>query len=256
MLSFRSILLGCLALSTTASAQWFNHPTAGIPRKADGKPDLEAAVPKTANGKPDISGLWQPQGGYVANIAKDLKAGEVLPFQPWADKLAAYRKETHGKDDPTGYCIPGGVPRSNLVGGYPFKIFQVPGEVVIMYEAVHTFRQIFTDGRALPKDPNPTWLGYSIGRWEGDDFVVDTAGFNDKGWLDNQGTPATDALRVTERFHRRDFGHMDVRITIDDAKAYTKPWSMTLPLALSADNELLEYVCAENNKDIEHLVGK
>jgi hypothetical protein len=131
-----------------------------------------------------------------------------------------------------------------------------PGMVVILYEAVHSFRQIFTDGRPLPKDPNPTWLGYSIGRWDGDTFVVETAGFNDKGWLDNGGHPATDALHVTERFRRRDFGHMEIQFTIDDPKAYTKPWNVTMPLALLPDTELLEYICNENNKDLEHLVGK
>jgi hypothetical protein len=128
--------------------------------------------------------------------------------------------------------------------------------VMILYEAVHSFRQIFTDGRALPNQPNPTWMGYSVGHWEGDAFVVETAGFNDRGWLDNDGHPGTDALRVTERFQRRTVGNMDVVITIDDAKAYTKPWTVTLPLTLVPDGELLEYVCNENNKDLEHLVGK
>jgi hypothetical protein len=120
-----------------------------------------------------------------------------------------------------------------------------------MYEAVHGYRQIFTDGRDLPKDPNPTWFGYSVGRWEGNDFVVQTAGFNDMGWLDNSGKPATDALKVTERFRRKDFGHMDIEMTIDDAKAYTRPWTVTLPLTYQADTELLEYMCNENNKYFE-----
>ena len=243
-----------ILLAAAASAQWLGYPTPGIPRTPDGKPDLSAPAPKTADGRTDLSGIWMPRGGYIANIAKDLKPGE-LGFQPWAETLFKHRQETKSKDDPTGYCIPGGVPRSDLVG-YPFKIIEAPGMVVILYEAVHSFRQIFTDGRELPKDPNPTWMGYSIGHWEGDTLVAETAGFNDKGWLDNGGHPNTEALHVTERFRRRDFGNAEIRITIDDPKAYTKPWSMTLPLGYAPDIELLEYVCNENNKDIEHLVGK
>ena len=244
-------MAGLFALA--ASGQWLNYPTAGIPRTPDGKPDLSAPAPKTTNGKPDLSGLWRPVGGYVANIAKDLKADEV-PFQPWAEALFKQRQENHSKDDPTGWCVPGGVPRSDLVG-YPFKILQSPELVVILYEAVHSFRQIFMDGRQLPKDPNPAWMGYSIAKWEDDTLVVETMGFNDHGWLDNGGRPSTDALRVTERIRRRDFGNAEIRITIDDPKAYMKPWTVTLPLALEADTELLEYVCGENNKDIPHLVG-
>ena len=138
---------------------------------------------------------------------------------------------------------------------YPFKILQVPGMVVVLYEAVHSYRQIFTDGREFPADMNPAWFGYSIGRWEGETFAVQTTGFNDHGWLDNSGRPATDALRVTERFRRKDFGHMDMQITIDDPKAYTKPWTVTLPLTFQADTELLEYICNENNRYFE-LVPK
>jgi hypothetical protein len=226
--------------------QWLKYPTPGIPRTPDGKPNLSAPAPKTADGKPDISGLWQPGAGYVGNIAKDLKPEDV-PYQPWAEALYKRRRETNSKDDPTAQCIVGGVPRSDLVP-YPFKILQLPNEVVILYEAVHSYRQIFTDGRPFPEDPTPTWFGYSVGHWEGNDFVVETTGFNDKGWLDNFGKPATEALKVTERFRRKDFGHMDIHITIDDPKAYTKPWSVTLPLTFAADSELLEYICNENNK--------
>ena len=226
--------------------QWLQHPTAGLPRTSDGKPDLSAPVPKTAEGKPDISGLWQPAPGWVVNIAKDLKA-ENVPFQPWAEALFNERRASNSLDDPTARCIPGGVPRANFVP-YPFKILHTSGMVVILYEAVQSYRQIFTDGRELPQDPNPTWMGYSVGRWDGEAFVVHTAGFNDKGWLDNSGRPATERLQVTERFIRKDFGHMDVQITIDDAKAYTKPWTVTLPLTFVPDTELLEYVCNENNR--------
>jgi hypothetical protein len=239
------MIIAAFLASAPAAAQW-KQPTAGIPRTPEGKPNLAAPAPRTADGKPDITGLWKPGPGYVGNIAKDMKP-EDIPYQPWAQALYNQRRATDSKDDPTANCIVGGVPRSDLVP-YPFKILQIPGLVVILYEAVHSYRQIFTDGRELPKDPNPTWFGYSVGRWDGDTFVVQTAGFNDKGWLDNAGRPATEHLRVTERFHRKDFGHMDVQITIDDPKAYTKPWTMTLPLTFQADDELIEYICNENNK--------
>lgn len=236
-----------------ALAQWHNHPTPGIPRLPDGTPDLDAPAPRTADGKPDLSGLWRTQGGYIGNIAKDLPEA---PMQPWAKELFEYRRETLSKDDPTGLlCIPGGVPRSTAVP-YPFKILSTPGLVAILYEAVHSYRQIFTDGRGLPEDPNPAWLGYSVGHWEGDELVVESGGFNDEGWLDNNGHPNTAQLRVTERFRRKDFGHMDVEITIDDPGAYTRPWNVTFPLRFAADDEIIEYMCTENNRDVEHLVGK
>jgi hypothetical protein len=234
-----------VAASTDAHAQW-RARTAGIPRTADGKPNLSAPAPRTPDGKIDITGLWRPGAGYVGDIARDLKPQEV-PFQPWAEKLYRQRRANDSKDDPTANCIVGGVPRSDLVP-YPFKILQVPGTMVILYEAVHSYRQIFTDGRPLPKDPNPNWFGYSIGRWEADAFVVETIGFNDNVWLDNNGRPATGSLKVIERFIRKDFGRMDVQITIDDPKTYTRPWSITLPLTLQADDELMEYICNENNR--------
>jgi hypothetical protein len=241
------------ALVAAPAAQWLKHPTPGIPRLPDGRPDLSAPVPRTADGKPDLSGLWQPAAILIGDIAANLKPGSV-PFRPWAKELYEQRVKNDSKDDPTANCVVGGVPRSDLVP-YPFKILQLPGLTVILYEAVHSYRQIFWDGRDFPKDMNPGWFGYSIARWEGDDFVVSTAGFNDKGWLDNFGKPATDALKVTERFRRKDFGNMDILITIDDPKAYTRPWDVTLPLRLRPDTELLEYICNENNKYFE-LVKK
>ena len=169
--------------------------------------------------------------------SKTLPPGSV-PFQPWAEALYNQRRATLSKDDPTGWCVPGGVPRSNAVP-YPFKIVHTPVMTVILYEAVQSYRQIFTDGRALPKDPNPAWLGYSIGRWEKDAFVVESAGFNDNVWLDNFGHPATEQLKVTERFVRKDFGNMDIEVTIDDPKAYTKPWKVVMPLRYVADADLI-----------------
>jgi hypothetical protein len=246
----RRILIAAMmaALMTTGSvgAQWLTHPTAGIPRLPDGKPNLAAPVPKHATGKPVLAGLWRPSPGMVGDIARNLKPGEV-PYQPWAEALFKERRANSSKDDPTANCIVGGVPRSDLVG-YPFKILEVPGMVVILYEAVHSYRQIFTDGRSFPADMNPSWFGYSIGHWDGDALVVETRGFNDKGWLDNGGKPTTDQLKVTERFIRKDFGNMDIEITVDDPKAYTKPWTVTQPLAFQADTELLEYICNENNR--------
>ena len=243
-------LIAAFVISTPAAAQW-RVRSAGIPRAADGKPNLSAPAPRTADGKVDITGLWRPGAGFVGNIARDLKPEEV-PYQPWAEALYKQRRATDSRDDPTASCIVGGVPRSDLVP-YPFKILQVPGTVVILYEAVHSYRQIFTDGRKLPEEPNPNWFGYSVGRWEGDAFVVETTGFNDNVWLDNAGRPATGSLRVTERFVRKDFGHMDVHITINDPKAYTKPWSITLPLTFQADDELIEYICNENNRYFDIL---
>jgi hypothetical protein len=242
-------------LTGALSAQWLSYPTAGIPRTPDGKPNLNAPVPRTPDGKPQLAGLWKPNPGLVGDVTRSFKNGEVVPFQPWADTLYKQRRASNSKDDPTANCIVGGTPRSDFVG-YPFKILQVPGMVVILYEAVHAYRQIFTDGRPFPKDMNPTWQGYSVGHWEGDTFVVETKGFNDKGWLDTNGHPVTDALHVTERYTRKDFGHMDVAITIDDPKAYTRPWTVVEPAVYQPDTELIEYICEENNKDPQHIVGR
>ncbi|PWU01936.1 MAG: hypothetical protein C5B51_21860 [Terriglobia bacterium] len=249
----RILISGAFLISLPASAQWLKYPTPAIPRLPDGKPDLAAAVPKTPDGKPDFSGVWEPRGGYTGNIAKDLKPGEV-PFQPWAEALYKHRLETEGKEDPQARCVLSGVPREHVVP-YPFKILNTNGMIVILYEALHSYRQIFMDGRQLPKNPNPTWMGYSVGHWEDDTLVVESSGFVNNNWLDNGGHPGTEALRLTERFRRPDFGRINLEMTIDDSKAYTKPWKVNLVFNL-ADTELIEYVCDENEKDIGHLVGK
>ena len=229
-----------------AAPQW-RQPMSGVPRLPNGKVDLTAPAPRRSDGKPVITGLWKVAGGYVVDIARDLKPGEV-PFQPWAQALYNERLKNNSKDDPTASCIIGGVPRSDVVP-YPFKIIETSRMTVILYEAVHSYRQIFTDGRPLPQnDPTPTWFGYSIGKWDGDTFVVETSNIKEGGWLDNNGKPATNALRVTELFHRKDFGHLDLQITIDDPKAYTKPWSIQVPFIFQADDELMEYICEENNR--------
>ncbi len=247
------MLVLCL---TPLSAQWIKIPTAGIPRTADGKPDLTAPVPRTADGKPDFSGLWRQPNGvkYTINLDADLKPGDVV-MQPWAAALYKERQDSISKDDPVGYCNFPGVPQMEAVP-YPYKIIYGQGTITFLYEAFHTFRQIFMDGRELPKDPNPTWFGYSVGHWDGDTLVVDTAGMNDKTWIDTGGHPHSEALHVTERFTRKDFGHIELQIKIDDPKAYTKPWTVTYGLTLMPDTEMLEYVCNENNVDTKHLVGK
>ena len=247
-------LAAVLASSAPLPAQWLKVPTKGLSRLPDGKPDLSAPAPRRPDGQPDLSGLWQPPAGYVGNIARDLKP-EDIPFRPWAEALYKHRRETLSKEDPTGWCVPGGVPRSDAVP-YPFKIAYSDGMILILYEAVHSYRQVFMDGRELPKDPNPNWLGYSVGRWEKDTLVVESSGFVENSWLDNDGHPGTESLRVTERFRRPDTGHLEIAITIDDSKAYTKPWNVKLALTLLPDTELLEYICTENNKDLDHLVGK
>ena len=238
------------------SAQWIKYPTAGIPRTPDGKPVLTAPAPKTSDGKPDLSGLWKaPNGKYLANLAADLKPEDV-PFQPWAAALYKQRQDNLAKDRPTSHCIPHSVPDQMAVAGYPFKIVQTPGLVLILYEEMTHFRQIFTDGRARLSDPNPTLVGYSVGHWEQDTLVVETTGFSaDLSWLDDPGHPHTEALHVTERFRRGDFGHLEVRITINDPKAYTKPWTVTENFNFLADTDLIENYC-ENEKDAAHLTGK
>ena len=240
--------------TAAAHAQWVNYPTPEVPRTPDGKPNLAAPAPKTADGKPDLSGVWTPPFGYTGNIAKDLKPGEVQ-FQPWAEALYKHRLDTEGREDPQAYCTLSGVPREHVVP-YPFKILNAKGVIVILYEALHSYRQIYTDGRQLPKDPNPAWMGYSIGHWEGDTLVVQSSGFVDNNWLDNGGHPGTESLRLTEKFRRPNFGHINLELTIDDPKAYTKPWTVNLQFTASPDTDLIEYVCSENEKDLKHLVGK
>jgi hypothetical protein len=247
-------IFAVLALNVPAWPQWEKVVTPGVARLPDGKPNLSAPAPRTPDAKPDLSGIWVTSPGYVGNIAKDLKPGEVS-FKPWAETLYKHRVETESREDPQARCVLSGVPRENVVP-YPFKILNTTGEIVILYEALHSYRQIFMDGRALPKEPNPAWMGYSVGHWDGDTLVVESSGFVENNWIDNSGHPGTEALRLTERFHRRDFGHIDLMMTIDDSKAYNKPWTVHLVFNLQPDTELIEYVCDENEKDVGHLVGQ
>jgi hypothetical protein len=249
------VTAGLCAGSVHAQTEWANYPTKGIPRLADGKPDLAAPAPRTSAGKPDVSGIWKPESGkYIGNIAADLKPGDIS-FQPWAAAVFEERKDgARSREEPDANCLPPGVPKIDAVP-FPFRIVQTAASVTILYEAWTLYRQVFMDGRPLPKDPEPNWLGSSVGKWDGDTLVVDTIGFNGKFWLDSAGYPATDALHVTERFHRTDFGHMALQITIDDAKAYTKPWTVTEPLLFMPDTEIMEFYC-DNEKDLVHLRGK
>jgi hypothetical protein len=274
----RKLCVFFVLLATSASAQWLNHPTPGAPRTRDGNVDLAARAPRASDGKPDLSGVWHvepttmdewkrllgkdldlvtatsPLGmeattvsKYALSVLMDFKP-EDAPMKPETAKIFGERAEALGRDLPSTYCLPIGIPLTYLVSEV-HKVVQTPGLTVILYEADGTHRQIYTDGRKAPRDPEPMWLGYSTGRWEGDTLVVDTVGFNDKSWLDAFGHPHSDALHLVERFRRRDFGHLDMDITIDDPKMYTKAFSFKVTQRLVPDSDILESFCNENEKD-------
>jgi hypothetical protein len=258
-------------------AQWLNYPTPGIPRTREGKPNLSARAPRAANGKPDLSGLWQtesappdlyerlvpgatngageePLSQYFINILFDFQPGEE-PLRPDAAALFRQRAPNFSHESPVSHCLPEGMPLVEMAPA-PYKIVQTLGVTLFLYERDTTYRQVYTDGRKLPEDPQPTWLGYSVGKWDGGTFVVESAGFNDRGWLDARGHTHSEALRLTERFHRLDFGHMELQLTIDDPKTYTRPFTIKLKQHLLPDSDLLESFCSENEKDVSHVVGK
>jgi hypothetical protein len=271
------ILMALAAAPAVVQAQWLNHRTPGIPRTQDGKPNLSARTPRAADGKPNLSGLWQtdaapselsdhlipgatngageePLSQYFINILFDFKPDEA-PMRPDAAALFLQRSKAFSNESPLSHCLPEGMPLVEMAPA-PYKIIQTSGLTVMLYERDTTFRQVYTDGRKLPDDPQPSWLGYSVGKWEGDWLVVDTVGFNDRGWLDARGHTHSEALHLTERFHRVDFGNMEVRLTIDDPKTYTRPFTIQLKQRLQADSDLLESFCAENEKDSHHIDGK
>ena len=268
-LRIAAVLAGCVWLSP---AQWVNYPTPGIPRTADGKPNLTAPAPRRADGKPDLSGIWQVEptpweemkplvgnlndafapgddlrdfSKYAINILADFKPEEA-PLRPEA--RAALRQ----RPPETNRCLPDGTPFVYLIPT-PARWIQTPGLIGIAVEGKQPFRQIYTDGRKPPADRQPMWQGYSVGKWEGDTLVVDAIGFNDKTVLDGMGHPHSDALHEIERYHRRDFGHMDVELTIDDPKMYTKPFSIKYTKLLLPDTDILEYVCEDNERDAAHM---
>ena len=254
------VVAAIFAFGAGAHAQWLKVPTPETPRKANGEPDLEAPVARAADGKPDLSGIWSldpacPPTGCNNQFATDYDVGPEfrnfgaslpggLPYQPWAAELVRKRMADFAKDDPVGLCKPGGALRI-LTYPPPRKIIQVPRLVVILSERDVTYRQIHTDGRPLPENPEPTWNGYSVGRWEGDTLVVQTIGLRDDTWLDRNGSPSTDAAKITERYRRLSYGRLDIEVTVDDPKAYTRPWTVTLHHLIQPDTELLDYHCAD-----------
>jgi hypothetical protein len=258
--------LALLFVAARANAQWEKVPNGAVPRTSSGEPDLAARAPKARGRKPDLSGVWladsepvvgvltvegdMPFPRYFINIAADLKPEEV-PLQPWAAELFEQRLQSGGVEGPAAHCKPSGVPVLNTAP-LPYKIVQTPQLVLVLYEENTVFRQIFLDDRQPVEDAVPRWMGYSTGKWDGDELVVDTVGFNDRHWLDAMGHPHSDALRLTERFRRPDAGHLEIEVTIDDPRAYTKPITYTIKSTLIPDDDLLEYFCTENEKDVQH----
>ncbi|MEO8258156.1 MAG: hypothetical protein ABI868_12490 [Acidobacteriota bacterium] len=259
-------LVCALAIPRAAAAQWLHYPTPGIPRLSSGKPNLAAPAPRTGDRRPDFSGIWvlhgdcpssgcadYPAAPEFINLGAKLPGG--LPYQPWAAALVEQRSAELGRDDPVAACRPAGAVRI-LTFPPPRKIIQLPGLLLILSERDVTYRQIFLDGRPLPSDPEPSWNGYSVGAWEGDTLVVRTTGLRDGAWLDRNGSPLSDAATLTERFRRVNYGNLQVALTVDDPKAYLRPWTVTLNQTLFPDTELLDYHCLDNEKDLVHAVGK
>jgi hypothetical protein len=258
------------------SAQWVNYSTPGVPRRADGNVDMLAATPRMANGKPDLSGIWttaepnrRPEGSgssdyadspadpgaitasrQMANIGVDLPGG--LPYQPWLVPIVKERTANLAKDDPHIRCLPDNFLRAY---GLPhlLKFVEKPNLLVVLDEMNAGYRQVFTDGRPLPEDPTPAWQGYSSGRWLGDTLVIDTIGLRDDTWIDWNGSVLTQAAKVREEMWRPDFGHLAIRVTVDDAKAYTKPWTVTLKERIVVDTELIDEICLENEQSLKHM---
>ena len=259
-------------------AQWPAYKTPGAPRTATGEVDLSAPAPRTADDRPDLSGIWDralPPGappppsvefgtpstagpGPFQNLPSLVPGG--MPFLPWAADLRRERAVENSKDHPDVHCLPLH-PVNMHSHPFPRKVVQTPDLVLILYEVNGGIRQIFTDGRPLPPglltgEVQPWWYGYSTGKWEGDTLVAETAGFLDLGWLDYEGTPITSTGRVTERFRRLNYGTLEIQITVNDPKTFTKPWTVTLQQRLMPDSELIEFVCQENNRSEGHLVGR
>jgi len=257
MKKLQSLLtLAFVAAGVVVSAQWDPFPMKNVPRLPDGKVDLKAPARRAPDGHPDLSGFWMPVPltKFLLNLAADMKPDEI-PLQPWAAALYKERIDNNGKDHPGVSCLPSGIPeKDNIPDG--LKIVQTPDLIVFLHDSRTIFRQIFTDGRPLPKNPQPTWQGYSIGKWDGDTLVVDTIGQNGKTWLDMRGLPGTEDLHVIERFTRPTIGRMDILVTIDDRKAYTRPWDVKMAWTLVPDTDVIESICEENSKDLAHMVGK
>lgn len=263
-----------LVSALSLHAQWIHQSTPGAPRTKDGKVDLKAKAPRLRDGKPDLSGLWQIEdptreeryqfffdginnlgedvpSKYFMNFLYDFKPEDGL-MRPETAAITQQHMAGRAKDIPSTRCLPFGLPLMDAAP-FPIKITQAQGEIILLYEHDTQFRQVFLDGRKLPADPLPSWLGYSVGKWDGDALVVDTIGLNDKSWLDAFGHPHSDEMRVTERFLRKDFGHMEIAVTVTDLKMYTRPFTVKLPMRLMPDTELFEHICTENEKDWQHM---
>ena len=261
------VLIGALASSPLA-AQWIRYPTAGAPRKADGSVDLSAPAPRTADGKPDFSGLWTsdevdprrpnvPPNPHDAttsrrmiNLGVELPGG--LPYQPWLAAQVKEHRANNAKNVPHVRCLP-----LNFIRAYGMphllKFVQTPGLLVTLNEWNAGYRQVFTDGRPLPEDPNPSWQGYSSARWSGDTLVIDTIGLRDGVWIDWGGSLLTEAAKVREQIRRPDLGHLEIQVTVDDPKAYTRPWTVTIKERLIVDTELIDEICLENERSLQHM---
>jgi hypothetical protein len=273
-------LLLLAGVGVTLCAQWPSYPNARAPRTPDGTTDPKAPAPRAADGHPDFSGIWRfvdspdarrgpPPPPGVGTIGIGLRGAGLnqffdigstlpdgLPFQPWAAELRRQRVAANNKDNPDVHCLPLGLMQLHT-HPEPRKIIQTPALLLILYEANGGIRQIFTDGRPLPPNgAEPWWYGYSAGKWDGDTLVVQSNGFRDDVWLDVEGSPMTEAAKMTERFRRVNFGNLEIQITVDDPKAYTKPWTVSVHHALMPDTELIEFVCNENEKDVPHMTGK
>ena len=243
--SFMCKLIWFTLCALPVGAQWIKVPKATT--------DLSAPAPRRSDGKPDLSGTWSSDDNrYGRDFATDLKPEDV-PYQPWAKQIFEQRKNgSHSAEDPDARCLSQGVPKIESIS-YPWKLIYTPNSIAIIYETFTNWRQIFTDGREVSPDANPSWLGYSTGKWEGDTLVVDTRGFNGGIWLDQLGRPTTEKMHVTERFRRPDYGHLTIDVTIDDPGAYTKPWGNRQEMHLRPGWEPMEFICGENNVDLEHL---
>ncbi len=268
-LSSLALVLGLVALGASPSpafAQWLGYPTPGIPRLPSGAPDLKAPAPRTREGKPDFSGIWfanVPAKDYCKekdcvqeermareqiNIGINMKG--CLPYTEWSKQQMVMRRANGEREDPHTYCKPPNYPRAWTLPQHT-KIIQTPTEMVMLHEFNAAYREVYLDGRPLPKDPNPTWNGYSTGHWEGDTLVIETNGIRDDMWLDIQGSPITESAHLTERLKRINFGLMQVQIAVDDPKAYTRPWSVTIEMAIQVDTQMLEEICLDNEQDVK-----
>ncbi|HVH29326.1 MAG TPA: hypothetical protein VM818_21375 [Vicinamibacterales bacterium] len=260
-----------LSWSPTVFAQFLKYPTAGVPRTADGKPNLAAPTPRTPDGKPDFSGIWLtdnttcppspdpevivcgaelPMGKDGINMGASLPGG--LPYQPWLATLVKQRTAEDAKTDPHVRCLPDTFLRAYSLP-HLLKFVQTPGLLVMLNEMNAGYRQVFTDARPLPEDPVPSWQGYSSARWEGETLVVDSIGFRDDLWIDWNGSVITTAAKVQERIRRPDYGHLEIGVTVDDPRAYTRPWTVTLRQRLAINTELVDEICLENEQSSQRM---